>query len=113
MQVALAYIYGAYIILYQGYRHIPIKLTAETVSLMGMWCYPFIKKGILAVVKSGMTTDDGRVCTSRTWFVNPNIMFCSPKDDVDKATQKIFKRSLKNFKGEGSSKKHQLPIYLF
>lgn len=72
-----------------------------------------LKKGILAVAESGMTTDDGRVCTSRTWFVNPNIMCCSPKDDVDKATQKIFKRSLKNFKVEGSSKKHQLPIYLF
>jgi hypothetical protein len=40
-------------------------------------------------------------------------MCCSPKDGVDKATQKIFKRSLKNFKVEGSSKKHQLPIYLF
>ena len=72
-----------------------------------------LAKGILAVAESGMTTDDGRVCTSRTWFVNPNIMCCSPKDGVDKATQKIFKRSLKNFKIEGSSKKHQLPIYLF
>jgi hypothetical protein len=72
-----------------------------------------LAKGILAVAESGMTTDDGRVCTSRTWFVNPNIMCCSPKDGVDKATQKIFKRSLKNFKVEGSSKKHQLPIYLF
>ncbi|MBU8590357.1 MarR family transcriptional regulator [Priestia megaterium] len=72
-----------------------------------------LTKGILAVAESGMTTDDGRVCTSRTWFVNPNIMCCSPKDGVDKATQKIFKRSLKNFKVEGSSKKHQLPIYLF
>ncbi|MDY0944276.1 MarR family transcriptional regulator [Priestia megaterium] len=72
-----------------------------------------LAKGILAVAESGMTTDDGRVCTSRTWFVNPNIMCCSPKDGVDKATQKIFKRSLKNFKVEGSSRKHQLPIYLF
>ncbi|KRE00884.1 replication protein [Bacillus sp. Root239] len=72
-----------------------------------------LAKGILAVAESGMTTDDGRVCTSRTWFVNPNIMCCSPKDGVDKATQKIFKRSLRNFKIEGSSKKHQLPIYLF
>lgn len=72
-----------------------------------------LAKGVLAVAESGMTTDDGRVCTSRTWFVNPNIMCCSPKDGVDKATQKIFKRSLKNFKVEGSSKKHQLPIYLF
>lgn len=34
----------------------------------------FIEKGVLAVVESGMTTEDGRICTSRTWFVNPNIM---------------------------------------
>ena len=47
--------------------------------------------------KYGTTTEDGRICTSRTWFVNPNIMCCSPKDGVDKATQKIFKNSLKNF----------------
>lgn len=72
-----------------------------------------LNKGILAVAESGMTTDDGRVCTSRTWFVNPNIMCCSPKDGVDKATQKIFKRSLRNFKVEGSTEKHRLPIYLF
>lgn len=72
-----------------------------------------MKLGILAVAETGMTTEDGRVCTSRTWFVNPNIMCCSARDDVDKATQRIFKRSLKNFKVEGSSKKHNLPIYLF
>ncbi|MEX5523519.1 MarR family transcriptional regulator, partial [Bacillus cereus] len=47
-------------------------------------------KGILAVAESGMTTDDGRICSSRTWFVNPNILCCSPKDGVDKATMKIF-----------------------
>ncbi len=72
-----------------------------------------MKKGILAVAETGSTTEDGRICTSRTWFVNPNLLCCSAKDDVDKVTQKIFKRSLKNFRVEGSSKKHQLPIYLF
>ncbi|MCY8232003.1 MarR family transcriptional regulator [Priestia endophytica] len=72
-----------------------------------------MKKGILAVAESGMTTEEGRVCTSRTWFVNPNVMCCSAKDDVDKATQRIFQKSLKNFKVEGSSQKHKLPIYLF
>ncbi len=51
-----------------------------------------MKKGILAVAETGTTTEDGRICTSRTWFVNPNIMCCSPKDGVDKATQKIFKK---------------------
>ncbi len=49
-----------------------------------------LEKGILAVAESGMTTDDGRICSSRTWFVNPNILCCSPKDGVDKATMKIF-----------------------
>ncbi|OUB66427.1 MarR family transcriptional regulator [Bacillus thuringiensis serovar zhaodongensis] len=72
-----------------------------------------LKKGVLGVAEAGMTTDDGRICTSRTWFVNPNIMCCSPKDSVDKATQHIFKKSLKNFKVKGDTKKHKLPIYLF
>ncbi|MBZ8126087.1 MarR family transcriptional regulator [Bacillus thuringiensis] len=72
-----------------------------------------LKKGVLGVAEAGMTTDDGRICTSRTWFVNPNIMCCSPKDSVDRATQHIFKKSLRNFKVIGDSKKHKLPIYLF
>ncbi|MDY0855557.1 MarR family transcriptional regulator [Bacillus thuringiensis] len=72
-----------------------------------------LEKGILAVAESGMTTDDGRICSSRTWFVNPNILCCSPKDGVDKATMKIFKKSLRNFKVDGDKKKHNLPIYLF
>ncbi|MGE7875506.1 MarR family transcriptional regulator [Bacillus paramycoides] len=72
-----------------------------------------LKKGILGVAEAGMTTDDGRICTSRTWFVNPNIMCCSPKDSVDRATQHIFKKSLKNFKVKDDTKKHKLPIYLF
>ncbi|PEP39203.1 MarR family transcriptional regulator [Bacillus pseudomycoides] len=70
------------------------------------------KKGLLAVAETGTTTEDGRICTSRTWFVNPNIMCCSPKDGVDKATQKIFKKALRNFLAE-DGKKHKLPIYLF
>ncbi|RAS91851.1 MarR family transcriptional regulator (plasmid) [Priestia endophytica] len=72
-----------------------------------------MQKGILAVAETGMTTEEGRVCTSRTWFVNPNIMCYSAKDDVDKVTQRIFQKSLRNFKVEGSSKKHKLPVYLF
>ncbi|KAB2482085.1 MarR family transcriptional regulator [Bacillus cereus] len=72
-----------------------------------------LKKGVLGVAEAGMTTDDGRICTSRTWFVNPNIMCCSPKDSVDRATQHIFKKSLRNFKIKGDIKKHKLPIYLF
>lgn len=71
-----------------------------------------MKKGLLAVAETGTTTEDGRICTSRTWFVNPNIMCCSPKDGVDKATQKIFKKALRNFVAE-DGKKHKLPIYLF
>ncbi|MEW4152417.1 MarR family transcriptional regulator [Bacillus thuringiensis] len=72
-----------------------------------------LKKGVLGVAEAGMTTDDGRICTSRTWFVNPNIICCSPKDSVDRATQHIFKKSLRNFKVKGDTKKHKLPIYLF
>ncbi|ONG71191.1 MarR family transcriptional regulator [Bacillus cereus] len=72
-----------------------------------------LKKGVLGVAEAGMTTDEGRICTSRTWFVNPNIMCCSPKDSVDRATQHIFKKSLRNFKVKGDTKKHKLPIYLF
>jgi hypothetical protein len=72
-----------------------------------------LEKGILGVAEAGMTTEDGRICTSRTWFVNPNIMCCSPKDGIDRATQHVFKKSLKNFVVEGSSKKHNLPVYLF
>ncbi|WP_272514516.1 MarR family transcriptional regulator [Bacillus cereus] len=71
-----------------------------------------MKKGLLAVAETGTTTEDGRICTSRTWFVNPNIMCCSPKDGVDKATQRIFKKALRNFSTE-DGKKHKLPIYLF
>lgn len=71
-----------------------------------------MKKGLLAVAETGTTTEDGRICTSRTWFVNPNIMCCSPKDGVDKATQRIFKKALRNFANE-DGKKHKLPIYLF
>ncbi|EEM92328.1 MULTISPECIES: hypothetical protein [Bacillus cereus group] len=73
-----------------------------------------LKKGVLAVAQTGVTTENGRVCTSRTWFVNPNIMCCSPKDGVDKATQHIFRDSLRNFKiEEQGKKKHKLPVYLF
>lgn len=72
-----------------------------------------LKKGILGVAEAGMTTEEGRICTSRTWFVNPNILCCSPKDGVDKATQKIFKKSLRNFKVKDDKRKHNLPIYLF
>jgi len=72
-----------------------------------------LKKGILGVAQSGMTTEDGRICTSRTWFVNPNIICCSPKDGVDKATQHIFSKSLRNFRVKDDKKKHNLPVYLF
>lgn len=72
-----------------------------------------LKKGILGVAQAGITTEDGRICTSRTWFVNPNIICCSPKDGVDKATQHIFKKSLRNFRVKNDKKKHNLPIYLF
>lgn len=69
-------------------------------SRVSMMMNSLMEKGVLAVAESGMTTEDGRICTSRTWFINPNIMCCSPKDGVDKTTQRIFKKSLKNFVAE-------------
>ncbi|MCM3546909.1 MarR family transcriptional regulator [Priestia megaterium] len=72
-----------------------------------------LKKGILGVAEAGITTEEGRNCTSRTWFVNPNILCCGPKDNIDRATQQIFRRSLKNFTVGDTKKKHNLPIYLF
>lgn len=45
------------------------------------------KKGILGVAEAGITTEEGRNCTSRTWFVNPNILCCGPKDKIDRATR--------------------------
>ena len=87
------------------------KMTRQSISSV---MNGLLKKGILAVAQSGVTTEDGRVCTSRTWFVNPNVMCCSPKDGIDKATQHIFRDSLRNFKVENQGKKkHKLPIYLF
>ncbi|PFN17800.1 MarR family transcriptional regulator [Bacillus cereus] len=87
------------------------KMTRQSISSV---MNGLLKKGVLAVAQSGVTTEDGRVCTSRTWFVNPNVMCCSPKDGIDKATQHIFRDSLKNFKVEDQGKKkHKLPIYLF
>ena len=87
------------------------KMTRQSISSV---MNGLLKKGILAVAQSGVTTEDGRVCTSRTWFVNPNVMCCSPKDGIDKATQHIFRNSLRNFKvKDQGKKKHKLPIYLF
>ncbi|WP_197228932.1 MarR family transcriptional regulator, partial [Bacillus thuringiensis] len=78
------------------------KMTRQSISSV---MNGLLKKGILAVAQSGVTTEDGRVCTSRTWFVNPNVMCCSPKDGIDKATQHIFRDSLRNFKVEDQGKK--------
>lgn len=87
------------------------KMTRQSISSV---MNGLLKKGVLAVAQSGVTTEDGRVCTSRTWFVNPNVMCCSPKDGIDKATQHIFRDSLRNFKiDDQGKKKHKLPIYLF
>ncbi|HDR8344237.1 TPA: MarR family transcriptional regulator, partial [Bacillus cereus] len=66
-------------------------------------------KGILGVAETGITTEDGRSCSSRTWFVNPNILCNAPKDDIDRATQQIFAKSLRNIQIEGSKKRHKLP----
>ena len=70
------------------------------------------KKGILATAETGMTTEDGRVCSSRTWFVNPNILYCGDKTDIDMTVQLIFRDALKNMVGK-DGKKFKLPVRLF
>lgn len=69
-------------------------------------------KGVLATAETGMITETGRVCTSRTWIMNPNIMFCGDKTDIDPLLQRIFKDSLKNITGK-NGKKIKLPVRLF
>jgi hypothetical protein len=64
-----------------------------------------LDKGILGVAETGVTTEEGRICSSRTWFVNPNILCNAPKDEVDRATQQIFSKALRNIK-VGEKKKH-------
>lgn len=43
-------------------------------SRVSMMMNSLMEKGVLAVAESGMTIGDGLICTSRTCFVNPNIM---------------------------------------
>lgn len=69
-------------------------------------------KGVLATAETGTRTSDGRFCTSRTWFVNPNIMYCGDKSDIDQTVQFIFRDTLKNLKDQ-NGKKVQLPVNLF
>jgi hypothetical protein len=70
-------------------------------------------KGILGCAEAGAVSEKTqRVYRVRTWFVNPNIMICGPKDDIDKATQRIFRKSLRPFKTK-DGKAHKLPYYLF
>jgi predicted transcriptional regulator len=72
-----------------------------------------LDKGVLGVAETGVTTEDGRACSGRTWFVNPNILCNAPKDEIDRATQQIFSKALRNIKVGEAKKKHKLPIYLF
>ncbi|HDR7951964.1 MULTISPECIES: MarR family transcriptional regulator [Bacillus cereus group] len=71
------------------------------------------RKGILACAESGFRDETGRICTKRTWLMNPNIICCGKKERIDKVTKHIFKDILRNFKVEGSSEIHNLPIYFF
>ncbi|MEX5523009.1 MarR family transcriptional regulator [Bacillus cereus] len=71
------------------------------------------RKGILACAESGFKDETGRICTKRTWLMNPNIICCGKKENIDRVTKYIFKDILRNFKVEGSSEIHNLPIYFF
>lgn len=70
------------------------------------------KKGILGTADTGTRTEDGRYCNSRTWFVNPNIIYCGEKSDIDQTVQMIFRDSLKYLKDQ-NGKKVKLPTRLF
>ncbi|MCT6938781.1 MAG: MarR family transcriptional regulator, partial [Acinetobacter baumannii] len=71
-------------------------------------------KGILACAESGFRDETGRICTKRTWIMNPNIICTGRKSAIDRVTKNIFKGVLKNFKVTNDSKEvHNLPIYFF
>ncbi|MCR8860922.1 MarR family transcriptional regulator [Bacillus pseudomycoides] len=89
------------------------KKLGKTRTSISKMMNELLEKGVLGVAETGVITEDGRTCSARTWFVNPNILCNSPKDDIDRATQQIFSKALRNIKIEGSKKKHKLPIYLF
>ncbi|MGG0721453.1 MarR family transcriptional regulator [Bacillus mycoides] len=89
------------------------KKLGKTRTSISKMMNDLLAKGILGVAETGVTTEDGRTCSSRTWFVNPNVLCNAPKDDVDRATQQIFAKALRDIQLEGSKKKHKLPIYLF
>jgi hypothetical protein len=73
------------------------------------------EKGILACAESGFRDETGRICTKRTWLMNPNIICTGrKKSSIDRVTKNIFKGVLKNFKVTNDSKEvHNLPIYFF
>ncbi|OOQ91936.1 MarR family transcriptional regulator [Bacillus cereus] len=89
------------------------KKLGKTRTSISKMMNDLLAKGILGVAETGVTTEDGRTCSSRTWFVNPNVLCNAPKNDVDRATQQIFAKALRDIQLEGSKKKHKLPIYLF
>ena len=89
------------------------KKLGKTRTSISKMMNELLEKGVLGVAETGVITEDGRTCSARTWFVNPNILCNSPKDDIDRATQQIFSKALRNIKIEGNKKKHKLPIYLF
>lgn len=89
------------------------KKLGKTRTSISKMMNELLEKGVLGVAETGVITEDGRTCSARTWFVNPNILCNSPKDDIDRATQQIFSKALRNIKIDNNKKKHKLPIYLF
>ncbi|MGG3653892.1 helix-turn-helix domain-containing protein [Bacillus pseudomycoides] len=89
------------------------KKLGKTRTSISKMMNELLEKGLLGVAETGVTTEDGRTCSARTWFVNPNVLCNAPKDDIDRATQQIFSKALRNIKIVGTKKKHKLPIYLF
>ncbi|WP_117057597.1 MarR family transcriptional regulator, partial [Klebsiella pneumoniae] len=42
------------------------------------------EKGILACAESGFRDETGRICTKRTWLMNPNIICTGRKSSIDR-----------------------------
>ncbi len=43
-----------------------------------------IQKGLLIVAETRTNTKDGRIGITHTWLVNPNIICCSPEEQVSR-----------------------------
>ncbi|WP_193218685.1 MarR family transcriptional regulator, partial [Streptococcus pneumoniae] len=48
------------------------KKLGKTRTSISKMMNELLEKGVLGVAETGVITEDGRACSARTWFVNPN-----------------------------------------